>query len=152
MNNILKYVFDKFGCKHEAYDKKDIDSKIETINNNIKTNNTNITNLQNNVYTKDNYAVITGNVSMTDGEGTTNVNYPSGFNKDNCIILSMNIGMSTNTEINYSYGIIPSLSGTATGATSHRASLGNSNIGIAVKNYTDGGNYTFRFKIVLMKI
>lgn len=35
MGNILKYVFDKFGCKHEAYDKKDIDDKIKSINTNI---------------------------------------------------------------------------------------------------------------------
>nr|DAL11256.1 MAG TPA_asm: hypothetical protein [Caudoviricetes sp.] len=49
--------------------------------------------------TKGNFAVLTGTITMPEAEdenllGTTTVNYPSGFTKDNCIVVSI---MSHNT-------------------------------------------------------
>lgn len=37
---------------------------------------------------KDRFAVITGNINLNNGEGSVSVDYPNGFNIDNCVPIS----------------------------------------------------------------
>ena len=98
---------------------------------------------------KENIAVITGNITVNE-EGTANLrlDYPTGFNKDNCVVISamlynvdtMNvwtIGLLGNTSNNL-YKFIPEIElGTKIA------------IGLSDTNQT---SKTVPYKIVLMKI
>lgn len=50
---------------------------------------------------KGDFAVINGNINLTNGEGSVDVNYPSGFNKDNCVCIAA--GFAYQTAIGYIY-------------------------------------------------
>ena len=50
---------------------------------------------------KGDFAVINGNINLTNGEGSVDVNYPSGFNKDNCVCIAA--GFAYQTTIGYIY-------------------------------------------------
>lgn len=39
------------------------------------------------------FAVLTGNITLTDGAGNVDINYPSGYNKDNCVVISAGINI-----------------------------------------------------------
>lgn len=98
------------------------------------------------------YSVLTGQLTMADGEGTTNINYPTGFTKDNTIVISVMTGNNSNPVISYSYGTIPDVSGIATGSIYKRVSLGTNNMILGVYNHTASGNGTINYKILLIKI
>ena len=50
---------------------------------------------------KGDFVVINGNINLTNGEGSVDVNYPSGFNKDNCVCIAA--GFAYQTAIGYIY-------------------------------------------------
>ena len=50
---------------------------------------------------KGDFVVINGNINLTNGEGSVDVNYPSGFNKDNCVCIAA--GFAYQTTIGYIY-------------------------------------------------
>lgn len=94
---------------------------------------------------KDNFAVITGTISLTNGTGNTSVNYPKGFTRTNCVAIS--IGMDiVGTDI-FSYF------STSISNSIYEARFGPDNILINTKSVDGlGSSNTKRFKLVLMKI
>ncbi|MFQ9264497.1 MAG: hypothetical protein ACLR44_05310 [Clostridia bacterium] len=114
---------------------------------------------------KDDYAVITGQMSIngkTSGTdfATSNVqiDFPSGFNRENCVVLAF--GTRSNTNLGYTYGRLDSDSSMGL-ATLYAAGpkgiiLGGINAS-ANKIIVHGSNCSndaivFYYKIVLMKI
>lgn len=66
----MKNIFSDTKCKYESYDKNEIDALLS------------------NIYTKGDFAVVTSTISFTEGTGDVQINYPTGFNKDNTEILN----------------------------------------------------------------
>lgn len=99
-----------------------------------------------------NIAVLTGNFSLNSSGYTSDINYPDGYNKNNCIVIAF--GLVTQNDSNakgYNFGGTYSDSGDLlNNALSRDVSLRDSQIRIRVKNPGNSGNYTY--KIVLMKI
>ena len=48
-----------------------------------------------------NIAVITGNISLSNGTGDVTVNYPKGFNYSNCAVISIGIAIYGNNIYDY---------------------------------------------------
>ena len=111
---------------------------------------------------KNDFAVITGNIA---GNGTESpsktINYPNGFNKDNCVILTVNLKRSS---VNVKgYGLIFDSSSYMTGALPAKVVLEETNIMLEIRNINiaqDGSimvpniptSVSFEYTIVLMKI
>ena len=107
-----------------------------------------------------NISILTGNITLAQGNldssETTEIKleFPEGFNKDNCFVIAQGIKVKANTTNGFSYG---STSETdvftwADGLLPYRIILGDSNGKILIKidNYTDKREISY--KIVLMKI
>lgn len=113
---------------------------------------------------KDNFAVITGSMTLeantqegleTDSEKQTqlNINFPTGFNKDNCVVISFGTKVAGK---NYSYGVGDKASYRwVTGSFRRNITLGastdNSKIQLSVWQLATT-QITIDYKIVLMKI
>ena len=111
---------------------------------------------------KNDFAVITGNIS---GDGTESpsktINYPAGFNRDNCVVSTVNLKRST---VDFKgYGAIFDSSSYLTGAIPTKVALGETNIALEIRNINiaqDGSimvpniptSVSFEYTIVLMKI
>ena len=111
---------------------------------------------------KNDFAVITGNIS---GDGTESpsktINYPTGFNRDNCVVSTVNLKRST---VDFKgYGAIFDSSSYLTGAIPTKVALGETNIALEIRNINiaqDGSimvpniptSVSFEYTIVLMKI
>lgn len=111
---------------------------------------------------KNDFAVITGNIA---GNGTESpsktINYPNGFNKDNCVILTVNLKRSS---VNVKgYGLIFDSSSYMTGALPAKVVLEETNIMLEIRNINiaqDGSimvpniptSVSFEYTIILMKI
>lgn len=94
---------------------------------------------------KGDFAVISGTLSASGGEGNTTVNYPSGFSKDNCVVISVICQFSSSVQ-QYSYNHI-------SGASLIGAKLATANIEIRLSKYENSGpTGNLPFKIVLMKV
>lgn len=131
-----------------TYSMKIIDDKIGATNQNLN-------NLSNNVYIKDDYAILTGTVTLVDGTVTTTISYPTGFTNANSVVLT--IGMqstSTSSTNRYNYGYGNTSIYYSNGLINRRISLGDSEITFQVSNSTQSGtgNASYNYKIVLMKI
>lgn len=102
---------------------------------------------------QNNFAVATGSVNLANGVGNTNIDYPEGYNKDNCVVLSFMAFNGTNVN-GYGYGYLENSSGYVAGAIGHSINLGSSKIAVAVQNpiSSTSGSGTYQIKIVLMKI
>ncbi len=111
---------------------------------------------------KDNFAIITGTIT---GDGTTNpsktINYPIGFNRDNCIVLTVNFKRPT--TIFKGYGSVFDSSSYVAGSIPAKVSLGETDIGINIRNINvadDGSimvpnisaSVSYEYTIILMKI
>lgn len=115
--------------------------------------------------TNDKFAVLTGSMTLEANtqsnleEGSQKqtlikINFPSGFNKDNCICIAF--GMKIATDKNYSYGTSSSISNQAvSGSFPRHAVLGasddNTKISLQVWQSTTSSK-TVYYKLVLMKI
>lgn len=106
-----------------------------------------------------NIAVLTGKVNLkpSSNAGTTyaqtvwNINYPSGFNKDNCVVISY--GGKFSGE-GFSYGYVENASSSVAavgGSVSRAVTLNSSNIQAQAWNISQLEK-EFSYKIVLMKI
>lgn len=111
---------------------------------------------------KNDFAVITGNIA---GDGTESpsktINYPTGFNRDNCVVSTVNLKRSS---VDFKgYGAIFDSSSYLTGAIPAKVALGETNITLEIRNIniTQNGSImvpsiptsiNFTYTIVLMKI
>lgn len=107
---------------------------------------------------KDDYAILTGTIQ----DGQANINYPDGFNKDNCIVVSnmfKRVGVVETRGFSIGTTFVPA-DGTS-GSLPNSIELQNSGIVIKLKYiYLSHGNtsivsnvdYDVDYKIVLMKI
>lgn len=112
--------------------------------------------------TQSNIAVLTGSVSVTksDDPGTTHkqtlktINYPSGYNKDNCVVIAFGTTVDTTTK-GYSYegGENSAVVSAAfvTGNYPRTIQLNNTNIRMALYNIGSSTN-TIYYKVVLLKV
>lgn len=144
----MKYVRCDSHCKYPAYDKEEINSIVASIGESLDLMAT-----KRSVYVKDDYAVLTGQVVMKSGTGSTTVNYPESFTQDNCVVLSFGQSREGGTAgINFGYGIRST--DYLKGSLTRNVALTSSNIEISVANGTSEGNgdQTYNYKIVLMKI
>ena len=109
---------------------------------------------------KGDFAVITGSVTDTSATASINISkeisYPSGFTKNNCVVIS--IGAKFNAKTNYTYGTLADseLSDAyLNGGFGKSAILQDSNI--LLRLYFDFGSgaastMTLDYKIILMKV
>lgn len=110
-----------------------------------------------------NVAMLTGTIS---GNGTEtiiskNVNYPAGYNKDNCVVIAAMAHNSANSTGIISSGSLFEPSSYTTGGLPMQVILRSDEIGIKCRNvlvFDDNStmvpsiNGSFSYKIVLMKI
>ena len=60
--------------------------------------------------TKEDFAILTGTLNMITEQGSeysrgsVDISYPSGFNKDNCVVISIGLNRNTNTASKYAFG------------------------------------------------
>lgn len=88
------------------------------------------------------FAILTGSITGTGG-GSTDVDYPSGFTKDNCIV----VGAMINNYGGSSYAFGTGLSN----ATNPNVRLKNDKVGISI--FTDStSELTYGYRIALMRI
>lgn len=94
--------------------------------------------------TNDKFTVVTGTITIYSGDsssGSGSVSYPSGFNKDNCIIIALAV------LINGYYQYYNTGNGNTLSAT-----LYSNNISLSMRNYSSLATGSYTAKIVLMKI
>lgn len=108
---------------------------------------------------KDNFAILTGIIKLngSSNPGTSynqtiwNINYPEGFNKDNCIVITFG-GKFAGEGFSYGYVENASASVAAVGGSVSRAVALNSTAIRAQAWNISGTEKEFSYKIVLMKI
>lgn len=121
-------------CKHEAYSKEEINFLLDK-----KANNSNVDKKFDNkvdnsdVYSKNNFIVLTGEVSLSSGSGTATINYPDGLTKNNCVVLSVGVAAQVascydfgchatiNTEVRLTDSNIQLISKASSGPTGNRS-------------------------------
>lgn len=99
------------------------------------------------VIVKEDFAVLTGNITLENGSGSVTINYPTGFNQNNCVPIAAGSKYSTNLN-RIVFGFNKS-SNLCIGA-----SLNSSNIILSVASFRDnvGPSGTYPYKVVLMKV
>lgn len=108
---------------------------------------------------KDSFAIVSGKLS--NGEAT--INYPEGFNKDNCVIISFSLdNANLDTDVrHWAYGNLFDSSSWVGGSIPYKIGMYSSNIKIETKRviilneeYPSVGESTVKhnYKLVLMKI
>lgn len=107
--------------------------------------------------TQANIATLTGNLSSS---GTATITYPSGYNKDNCIVLGIMFKHPNNAKGTWGHGCVFNSGGYVRGSLANDVSL-NDKIEINIANImlSNGSTATvqsistvFAYKLVLMKI
>lgn len=116
-----------------------------------------------NYITHDKFTIILDTVT---GDGsksslTKNINFPTGFNNNNCVIISA-MAQNVNSQIGaWGTGTVFSSSNYTTGALPLKATISKNGVGIEIKNitFTNGQSPeiynisgTFNYIIVLMRI
>lgn len=106
---------------------------------------------------KDNYVVLTGTIDLTVNtgytSGTKNIEYPEGFNKNNCVAIAVGIAGSTVSNTEYSYGFSGDHSGSyVTGGIAKNIRLREEYMQLDVYIEMEASKNTRNYKIVLMKI
>ncbi|MGX8833958.1 hypothetical protein ACWG0P_07065 [Amedibacillus sp. YH-ame6] len=102
---------------------------------------------------KGDFVIVTGSVTLSSGSGSTKVGFPSGLNKDNCVIVSfMSRNNAQASNYGYAEGYTTSSMGNVVGGRERQVYFDD---GINI-NYNSGTasstNATFSFKLVLMKV
>lgn len=115
-----------------------VNTSINNINSSLNTINTTLSSKMN----SNKFAVLTGTITGTGG-GSVDVNYPSGFTKDNCIVIGQMInnfgGSSFVSGAGYSSSINPVVR------------LKNDKIGITI-NADSTSSVAYGYRIMLMRI
>ena len=110
------------------------------------------------------FAVLTGSVASTDDSGT--INYPTGFTKSNCVVIScMTRYSTTSSVVGYTNGSILKSSDGTFGSNPTRITLRDDDILIYVRGFititnmndetyvaAQPGHDEVQYKIVLMKV
>lgn len=158
------YGYDKNKCEHEVYTTEEVDTQIYNANASLHNTIETERNLALDDYKlKGDYAVISGNVTVPAGSGDDGfaetgydyIEFPEGFTKDNCVILTQ--GTKNNSSTNgYCYGYTPetmNVFAMGSGCFHMRTILGNEDnkIKIEIDNYYVD-EIVVSYKIVLMKI
>ena len=106
---------------------------------------------------KDNFAILTGNLV----EGSATITYPKGYNKDNCVVLSVSFDNDNLANRQWAYSFVMDSSSYVGGAIPYKLKLEKDNISLETKNiqiidgqypYASKSTVDFSYKIVLMKI
>jgi len=102
------------------------------------------------------FAIVTGTIECTNTENYTNktIDYPTGFTKDNCVVVSFGSGGQSYNGgyAGLSYGFnYSTTTGYLTGAQDRNVFLNSDNITIMYYNPTPN-QITYDYQIVLMKI
>lgn len=105
---------------------------------------------------KDNFAILTGTIDLViSGENTTgykDINYPEGFNKDNCVVVACGISGNTNGNTEFAFGDSgDNASSYVTGAMPRMVRLREESINFQIYLGIKASNGTRNYKIVLMK-
>ncbi len=133
----------------DVYTKTEIDNKVTTLNNSIGTKAN-----SSNVYAKGDYATITAtvNTNSSSGVGSTKVSFPTGFNKDNCIILGVMYKCDTLYPNNYINGVVSTITKEVLVTLGKIDGSDNNNIYIQITDDEALSSYTFTVKVRLMKL
>ena len=138
-------------------------SKHTWVNNELPAiNETNLNNMENgieeahnnfvNYKLKEDFAIITGSFTFTDGQSDFMINYPEGFNYNNCVVISV----MTNKEQGYTEGYFPTSVGYVIGALGKAIQLKSDKIRMIFCNPMEGshssGTQSYDYKLVLLKI
>lgn len=101
---------------------------------------------QSNVRLKSDFAVLTGTITLTNGNGTKTFDYPSGFTQENCVPIAGGTRYSSSLN-RIAFGSVQSSLYTG-------VYLNSSNIALNVDPYESGvgPSGTYECKVVLMKI
>lgn len=112
---------------------------------------------------RSNFAVITGSMTLsattealTYRQTIKDINFPSGFNKDNCVLISA--GRQYSGNYGYGYGICDFINAKSTGMLTGTAPFAvwlgaNSGTNIRIYGYNEATSQkTLNYKLVLMKI
>ena len=113
------------------------------------------------VFYKDNFAILTGTITGDETESPSKkIDYPAGFTKNNCVILTSNLQRSSTTS--KGYGSVYDSSSYVAGAIPSKVTLGDSDISLEIRNILLSDNsvtisklstaVTYTYTIVLMKI
>ena len=93
---------------------------------------------------KGDFAVVTGTISMSNGSGSADINYPSGFNKDNSVVISIGLDISASGIFSYMSYADTSL---------YEVRMLSSNIFVKLSSPDGiGTSSTKNFKVILMKV
>lgn len=93
--------------------------------------------------TQANIAVLTGTITLSEGSGSIDVTYPSGYTKDNCIAIAMGMDIFNNTISFYS----------ASSSHIFEVRLKSTNISVRCTSLDGVGTSTTKnYKVVLMKV
>lgn len=105
---------------------------------------------------KNNIAVVSANMTLVSGYASAELSYPTGFNKNNCIVISVMTNNILYTDTKFAYGFFPTALGYTNGAISKIAILRNEDIAVRIGNPAEGshsdGSSTYEVKVYLMKI
>lgn len=104
-----------------------------------------------------NIAVLTGTISLSVSSGrlsgSKSINYPSGYNKDNCVVIACGISGNQNGNTEYAYGNSGDNSSSyVTGGMPRMVKLRDEDINLQIYLEVDAAANTRNYKIVLMKI
>ena len=98
-----------------------------------------------------NIRVLEGSVNIDKNENfSINIDYPEGFNKNNCVPIACGVQMSDLTGYNYVGGFENSWS-LFNGASTRYLGLRDDKIVLAITNPTTDNQYEYKYKIVLLK-
>ena len=100
---------------------------------------------------KDNYVTITGSITVSgSSSGNKDIDYPAGFNEENCVPAAFGIKLVEKNGFNYYGDYVNTTSGLMNAYTRYMNLLSDK-IRINVTNSNDSEK-TFTYKIVLMKV
>ena len=96
--------------------------------------------------TNDRFAVITGTITINNGNGIVSVDYPTGFSQQNCVPVSYGFNYVTDGTW-LGFGVISGIYSTGVRLTSTKVTF-------MVNTLLSGGgkSFTSNYKLVLMKI
>lgn len=104
-----------------------------------------------------NVAVLTGSINLTISDkrltGSKDINYPNGFNKDNCVVIACGISGNASSNTEFAYGNSgDNASSYVTGGMPSMVKLRQDRIQFQIYLDVEAVAGTRNYKIVLMKI
>ena len=103
------------------------------------------------------FAIISGEIECTNTQGHTskNINYPIGFTKENCVVISIGTGGQAfafgTAGLAYGYSYTSPQMGLLAGSQDRNVIFYEDHMSISIYNPSNNA-FTYSYKIVLMKI